>query len=232
MINLKISQNVDSIESEVNDGKFELNLSDHILHLKSFISPEDCLKITSSLNDNDLDRSSPYTEGLLNDQTDSYFDPNIEIAESIKQKVFSEGLKEYSNKVRSFNWSYYETERFHTSEMVVRRYNNQSEFKYHYDDIIGEIFPHWFMRRKNILTCNVYFNDSSEYEGGDLHFPSCNKTYRPSIGDILLFPSNWMFYHKVREITSGIRYSGTFWFYYGSDKKVGKGKSHEQLFSK
>ena len=31
-----------------------------------------------------------------------------------------------------------------------------------------------------------------------------------------------MFYHKVKEISSGVRYSGTFWFYYGSDKRVGK----------
>ena len=116
--------------------------------------------------------------------------------------------------------------------MVVRKYHQKSEFKYHYDDIIGEIFPHWFMRRKNVLTCNVYFNDERDYQGGDLHFASTNDTFRPSTGDILLFPSNWMFYHKVKEITSGVRYSGTFWFYYGSNKRVGKGQSHKDKFAK
>ena len=77
-------------------------------------------------------------------------------------------------------------DKFHVSEMVVRKYHQNSEFKYHYDDIIGEIFPHWFMRRKNVITCNVYFNDERDYQGGDLHFASTNNTFRPSTGDILL----------------------------------------------
>ena len=116
--------------------------------------------------------------------------------------------------------------------MIVRRYNNKSEFNYHYDDIVEEIFPHWFARRKNILTCNVYLNDDTEYEGGDLHFASCNLTFKPKIGDVIISPSNWMFFHKVNEITSGVRYSGTYWYYYGSDKKVGKGISHSKNFPK
>ena len=82
------------------------------------------------------------------------------------------------------------------------------------------------------MFCNVYFNNEQDYQGGDLHFASTNNTFRPSTGDILLFPSNWMFYHKVREITSGVRYSGTFWFYYGSNKRVGKGQSHQDKFAK
>ena len=32
--------------------------------------------------------------------------------------------------------------------MIVRRYNNKSEFNYHYDDIVEEIFPHWFVEEK------------------------------------------------------------------------------------
>lgn len=232
MTDLKIAQNVEPIESEINSGKFQLNLSDHILHLKSFISPDDCLKITSCLNDNDLDKSSPYTNGLLNDNTDSYFDPDINAVSEIKNKIFTEGLIHYSEKVRCFNWAYYGNKNLHSSEMIVRRYHEKSEFKYHYDDIIEEIFPFWFMRRKNILTCNVYLNNNNEYDGGELHFASCNKEYKPSIGDVIISPSNWMFYHTVKKVTSGTRYSGTFWIYHGSDKKIGKGKNHESLFSK
>lgn len=232
MSDLKISKNVDPIENEIVDNKFILELSDHIIHIKSFIDPDDCKSIISSLDNNDLDKSAPYTEGLLNDETDSFFDPDIDAVERVKQKVFTDGLKIYADKVRSFNWSYYDVDKFHCSEMIVRRYHPKSEFEYHYDDIIEEIFPQWFMRRKNILTCNVYFNDETEYEGGDLHFASTNDTFRPSMGDIVLFPSNWMFYHKVKEITSGIRYSGTFWFYYGSNRRIGKGKRHQELFSK
>lgn len=233
MAKLKITDNIALIESEIKDQKFNLNLSDHILYLKSFIDPQWCKELVYELNKkNDIDKSSPYTDGLLNNYADSYYDPNISVIQEIKDKIFIEGLKSYSEKVRCFNWSYYGSENVHVSEMIIRKYHEKSEFKYHYDDVIAEIFPKWFLRRKNILTCNVYLNDETEYGGGELHFASCNKIYRPSIGDVILSPSNWMFYHKVKEVTHGIRYSGSFWFYYGVDSKLKKGKNHSELFLK
>ena len=110
---------------------------------------------------------------------------------------------------------------------VARRYNNKSEFNYHYDDIVEEIFPHWFLRRQNILTCNFYFSDAKDYEGGDLKFTCSDKKYHTSMGDIIIFPSNWMFYHEVQKITQGKRYSGTVWLYYGSSKRMPNAKSKE-----
>ena len=229
---LKITDNVSKIEKEVRDGDFNLNLKDHILHLPSFINPDFCNDVVKNLKSNGLDKSTPYTDGLLNDYTDSYFDPDISSITDIKDKVSEDALKLYAEKVRGFNWAYHESDKLFASEMIVRRYNNKSEFNYHYDDIVGEIFPQWFVRRRNILTCNVYLNDDDEYEGGDLHFASCNLTLKPKIGDVVISPSNWMFFHKVTEVTSGVRYSGTYWYYYGSDKRVAKRASHDKNFLK
>ena len=229
---LKITDNVSRIEKEVRDGDFNLNLKDHILYLPSFINPDFCKDVVKNLKRTGLDKSTPYTDGLLNDYTDSYFDPDISSIADIKDKVSDVALKLYAEKVRGFNWAYHESDKLFASEMIVRRYNNKSEFNYHYDDIVGEIFPQWFVRRRNILTCNVYLNEEDEYEGGDLHFASCNLTLKPKIGDVVISPSNWMFFHKVTEVTSGVRYSGTYWYYYGSDKKVGKRASHDKNFLK
>ncbi len=229
---LKITDNVSRIEKEVRDGDFNLNLKDHILYLPSFINPDFCRDVVKNLKSTGLDKSTPYTDGLLNDYTDSYFDPDISSIADIKDKVSKDALKLYADKVRGFNWAYHESDKLFASEMIVRRYNNKSEFNYHYDDIVGEIFPQWFVRRRNILTCNVYLNDDIEYEGGDLHFASCNLSLKPKIGDVVISPSNWMFFHKVTEITSGVRYSGTYWYYYGSDKKVAKRASHDKNFLK
>jgi len=231
-MSLKITDNVTTIEKEVQDGDFDLNLKDHILHLPSFINPDICQDVVKNLKNTGLDKSAPYTDGLLNDYTDSYFDPNIPSISHIKNKVSKDALNLYAEKVRGYNWSYHKSDKFFASEMIVRRYNDKSEFNYHYDDIVGEIFPQWFVRRKNILTCNVYLNDDNEYEGGDLHFASCNLSLKPKIGDVVISPSNWMFFHKVNEITSGVRYSGTYWYYYGSDKKVAKRASHDENFLK
>ncbi len=229
---LKITDNVSRIEKEVRDGDFNLNLKDHILYLPSFINPDLCKDVVKNLKTTGLDKSTPYTDGLLNDYTDSYFDPDISSITDIKDKVSDDALKLYAEKVRGFNWAYHESDKLFASEMIVRRYNNKSEFNYHYDDIVGEIFPQWFVRRRNILTCNVYLNEEDEYEGGDLHFASCNLTLKPKIGDVVISPSNWMFFHKVTEVTSGVRYSGTYWYYYGSDKRVAKRASHDKNFLK
>ena len=185
-----------------------------------------CLSVMNSLDNLERDKSTPYTDGLLNDDADTYFDPDINYINEVRNRIFVDGLEEYAKKVRAFNWSYYDTKSFHCSEMIIRRYNEGSEFKYHHDDIIGEIFPHWFLRRHNILTCNFYFSDAKDYEGGDLVF-TCGKKFHPSMGDIIIFPSNWMFYHEVQKITKGKRYSGTVWLYYGSSKRMPNAKSKD-----
>ena len=223
---LKLSDNNNNIENEVKQGQFGLSMSEHILHLPAFIDRNQCLSVMNSLDNLERDDSAPYTDGLLNDDADTYFDPNIKYIDNVRDRIFIDGLKEYASKIRSFNWSYYDTKSFHCSEVIIRRYNEGSEFKYHHDDIIGEIFPHWFLRRQNILTCNFYFSDAENYEGGDLVF-TCGKTFHPSMGDIIIFPSNWMFYHEVQKITKGKRYSGTVWLYYGSSKRMPNAKSKD-----
>ena len=224
---LKISDNDNTIKNEILNGQFSNNMSDHILYLPSFIDKDICKSIMDSLDNLERDDSTPYTDGLLNDDADTYFDPDIKYIDKVRDRIFIDGLKEYASKIRSFNWSYYDTKSFHCSEMIIRRYNQGSEFKYHHDDIIGEMFQHWFIRRQNILTCNFYFSDAKDYEGGDLVFTCSDKKYHTSVGDIIIFPSNWMFYHEVQKITKGKRYSGTVWLYYGSSKRMPNAKSKD-----
>ena len=59
-----------------------------------------------------------------------------------------------------------------------------------------------------VLTFILNFND--DYEGADLFF--WEDTVVPlGKGDIIMFPSNWLFPHGVTEATKGIRYSGSVW---------------------
>lgn len=52
------------------------------------------------------------------------------------------------------------------------------------------------------VTTLLYLND--DYEGGELIFPRLNFSYRPRIGELALFPSEYL--HAVSPITSGTRY--------------------------
>ena len=138
IMTVKLSKNVSTIEKEVQDGDFNLNLKDHVLYLPSFISPDVCKDLVKNLKNVGLDKSTPYTDGLLNDYTDSYFDPDISAVSQIKNKITDDALELYAKKVRAYNWSYHNIDIFFPSEMIVRRYNNKSEFNYHHDDIIED----------------------------------------------------------------------------------------------
>ena len=52
----------------------------------------------------------------------------------------------------------------------------------------------------------VYLND--DYEGGELYFPRLDKlVYKPKIGDIAIFPSNYIYEHASCDMIDGIKYS-------------------------
>ena len=59
---------------------------------------------------------------------------------------------------------------------------------------------------------SIIINLNENYEGGDIVFmhPTTRKPYskiRLKTGEMLLFPSNFMYPHQVTKITKGIRYS-------------------------
>ena len=59
-----------------------------------------------------------------------------------------------------------------------------------------------------VLTFILNFND--DYEGADLYFWE-DTMVKLGKGDIIMFPSNWLFPHGVTEATKGVRYSGSVW---------------------
>ena len=51
----------------------------------------------------------------------------------------------------------------------------------------------------------AYLND--DYEGGDLYFPRFDLTIKPKQGDIVVFPSTYVYEHASLPIKSGTKYS-------------------------
>ena len=51
----------------------------------------------------------------------------------------------------------------------------------------------------------IYIND--DYEGGDIKFPRLdNLVYKPKVGDIAVFPSNYIYEHASLQMVSGTKY--------------------------
>jgi hypothetical protein len=61
---------------------------------------------------------------------------------------------------------------------------------------------HEYLRQVSAV---FYFNDN--YEGGELIFPFLNVTIKAKAGELILFPSNYLFVHKANKVESGIKYS-------------------------
>jgi len=88
------------------------------------------------------------------------------------------------------NVTYYEVFNF------VKYEGEGKEFKIHADD--GPAY-------KAAVSAVIYLND--DYEGGEIAFPRMdNLVIKPGLGDIAIFPSNYIYEHASLPIKSGTKY--------------------------
>lgn len=51
----------------------------------------------------------------------------------------------------------------------------------------------------------AYLND--DYEGGEIYFPRFNLTIKPKPGDVVIFPSTYIYEHASKDMLSGTKYA-------------------------
>lgn len=95
-------------------------------------------------------------------------------------------------------WNGYEFCRFN-------RYDPDTKMKIHCDHI-QSMFDG---QRKGIPTLTVLGLLNEDYEGGELAL--CGENYDLKTGDVIVFPSNFLYPHEVKPVKSGIRYSFVSW---------------------
>lgn len=92
----------------------------------------------------------------------------------------------------------------------LMRYEQGGYYKLHAD---SELFDKEIGAWKKVLDRDysllLYLN--SDYEGGAIHFEHFNYTYQPQKGDLLIFPSDNLYLHEARLVTSGRRYVIVSW---------------------
>ena len=86
------------------------------------------------------------------------------------------------------------------------RYSPGQIMRQHYDHI-HSIFDG---KQKGIPVLSMILNFNNDYEGADLFFWE-EYVVELGKGDIIIFPSLFLFPHGVTEAISGIRYSGVCW---------------------
>ena len=82
----------------------------------------------------------------------------------------------------------------------ILKYEIGGKFENHIDDGGGN-----FRRVSTVY----YLNDN--YEGGELCFPQFGIELKPQAGDMVIFPSSYVYSHSVNPVISGTRFSIASW---------------------
>jgi predicted 2-oxoglutarate/Fe(II)-dependent dioxygenase YbiX len=86
---------------------------------------------------------------------------------------------------------------------ILLKYSSSDFYKMHVDEQADS-------DQKRTVSCVICLTD--DYIGGEIAFLNKQKIFKLKKGDVLLFPSNFMFPHEVYPIVSGVRYSIVTWF--------------------
>jgi hypothetical protein len=191
---------------EIKDQKFNLSADQYVKVYTNLVKKEICQefseKIKNEKNKNEFD--SPMTDLLRTGEYVNLFavDPEFKrFSNKVINDVSSEVSKRYVKDVRPFYYAY--GNRLNNSDAHILDYSKDDFFRIHHDHYAESL------NFSRLLTVCVYLNE--DYEGGYLEFPSIGKTFGFKTGDVIVFPSNWMYYHGVTPIISGNRYTIVFW---------------------
>ncbi len=186
-----------------------MNVKDYLKIYDDFIDKKLCKKIVKNLNKIDWQTHSfhqPTTNQFVSYEKELSISYGQEIAETktLQDKIWF-ALEQYIVKDQSrfsdwfSSWSGY-------SQVRYNRYNVDTRMKLHCDHI-HSMFDG---TRKGIPVLSILGALNDDYEGGDLIFWE-SETIKLKAGSIMIFPSNFMYPHKVTEVTKGTRYSYVSW---------------------
>jgi len=171
------------LEDYIKIFEFEDDLYSECLKLKHNLIP--------SLTGNGLTTHRTCSEFYLHPGNEEHTDQ--ELYKRIEKIVF-DAVEKYKKDIPDAGKSIHGSH----SGFHILRYQQSQEFDTHIDDFANAF-------RRISITLNL--NDC--YEGGD--FVINNKTFKLKRNQILIFPSNFVFPHKVTPVSSGERWSIVTW---------------------
>lgn len=181
------------------------NLQDYVYKIDDFLDQSTCKNIIKKINKLDWSMHSYYSAKT---NTVHSFDNELSILSTdiIEVKNLNDKLKYaidmYINKL-NFDWfgSY-------TGYTYVRlnKYIKDTTMKLHCDHI-QSIFDG---SKKGIPTLTILGSLNNDYKGGELILFK-DKKIDLKAGNVVVFPSNFLYPHEVKPVISGVRYSYVSW---------------------
>jgi predicted 2-oxoglutarate/Fe(II)-dependent dioxygenase YbiX len=114
-----------------------------------------------------------------------------------------------------------DAELFLCAENCITQYNNKFEHARIQEDTgyellrykEGEFYKQHvdsFLQAPRLVSCSFHLND--DYEGGEFGFFDREMKIKAGKGDVVMFPSTFMYPHEIMPVTEGTRYSIITWY--------------------
>ena len=183
-------------------------LKDYLLKINNFLNKDFCKKTTKQLNKINWEDhyfkeyGKPLKKRSGDKELEVSFDSVINKKEIMDRLYLA--IQTYQDRLK-FPW--YSSWAGYT-EIRFNKYTKDKVMAKHCDHI-HNIFDG---KRKGIPTLSCLGALNNDYEGGELILFD-NKQIELKAGDLLIFPSNFMYPHEVKPVTKGTRYSYISWVY-------------------
>ena len=176
------------------ESRFEIigQSKDNIVIIDNFVSKEILYILDNFIKEKTSEMTTDFnylSKKMFKDESPEVFEVFIDLEKKIP-KYINEYLKKFNIKVEEkplFNMAF-----------ASRTPNTKMEEHFDYmpaEASNGNPLSH--------MTSLIYIND--DYNGGELFFPTQNLTYKPELGSLVIFPSNYL--HGVLECFGNSRHS-------------------------
>ena len=172
------------------------NIEHYVFHKENFLDEKYCENCINELNKCDWQKHEWYTS-----VSDSLQGRSGKINEFIIENLHSTVL-EY---VESFEFEWFDGWEGYTP-IRFNRYSPGQTMKLHCDHI-HDMFDG---ERRGIPVLSIIGILNDDYEGGELIMFE-DKKIDTKKGDLLIFPSNFLYPHEIAPVTEGVRYSYVSW---------------------
>ena len=177
------------------------------LKVYKVLSEEECIKTVNALEEKDkefrIHQFYNSTEGTYHSYEHelSVAYSQIETKDLIMKEIWN-SLKKY---ILEFHFQWFSSWNGF-SEVRFNRYRTDTQMALHCDHIHSMFDGN----RKGIPTLSILGCLNDDYVGGELVFWK-DKVVELKAGEIMIFPSNFLYPHEVKLVTEGTRYSYVSW---------------------
>jgi predicted 2-oxoglutarate/Fe(II)-dependent dioxygenase YbiX len=188
--------------------KYLPKLIDYIRIYKNIVSPELCDKILAEYKkcnewrDARVGGNGEIRKDIRNVRDINISDPfTIGVNAEVRQNIDNELYKIIASLLEKYKECAPHSIITSDSGYTLLEYSEGCFYKEHTDHFITE---------PRSISCSLNLND--DYTGGEFTFFEDEVSHSLGKGDVIMFPSNFMYPHAIKPVLSGTRYSIITWF--------------------